>query len=167
MKKLLLVLPSALFLTGCVLGKNTAVTPSPQAPTIEKAQSMDSAMPTQTLLADGNAIFIADQSPGKTIHVDLVVLTNPGYVVIHGSGSDGEPGKVIGHSTVLPAQKNENVSAQLIEAVQEGDRLIAMLHTDNGDGEFAFPGADGPIQDSLGNTIMMQFVATSRVEGSL
>jgi hypothetical protein len=101
-------------------------------------------------------ILITDFSKGESIMVDYVLLERRGFVGIHGQ-IDGKPGEVIGVSSLLEAGETENVNVTLKREVQEGEILFAILHKDDGDGEFSFPGPDTPVTDDYKNIIMSMF----------
>jgi hypothetical protein len=56
---------------------------------------------------------------------------------------DGKPGPVIGHSDLIQPGTHKNYSVA-IDATMAGSAVFPMLHYDNGDGVYEFPGADGP-----------------------
>jgi len=111
-----------------------------------------------------NSVSVPDQAGGTEIYIENVSLEAPGYVVVHRS-EDGKPGAVIGASELLPKGDTANLIISLDEEVVEGDILFAMLHSDDGDGEFTFPGPDVPILDDEGNIVMVRFSILS--EGAL
>lgn len=111
------------------------------------------------MLAGPNAIVAQDQGPGRQITVANVVFEKTGYVVIHRADATGQAGAVIGQSGIISG-KAENVAISLKEMVAAGDTLIAMLHTDDGDGVYEFPGADMPLKDDAGSVVQMKFSIT-------
>lgn len=94
--------------------------------------------------ADGHVmdgLKTAPQKLGHAIVVESVTAGQDGWVVIHAL-KDGKPvvPTSIGH-TYVKAGTTENVHVALTEAV-EGDKVIAMLHSDDGElGVYQF-GAD-------------------------
>ena len=109
-----------------------------------------------------NVIYLADQKPGPKLTVNLVTLAENGYVVIHET-IEGEPGAIIGHTLLLDQGEHSNIEAVLERDSLEGEDLIAMLHEDNGDGEFV-PQADQPIKDANDNVIFMRFRVSLEAE---
>ena len=79
---------------------------------------------------------------GGTVRIASFALGAPGYVVVH-ADANGRPGPVIGRSDLIEAGTYQNVSVE-IDASRAGDRVHPMLHIDDGDGVYEFPGADGP-----------------------
>jgi len=75
------------------------------------------------------------------VSIDSLFLDKPGYVVIH-AVIDGAPGAVLGNSGLLEGSR-EDVVVQVSDYRGRGG-LIAMLHYDDGDGEYLFPGPDAP-----------------------
>lgn len=114
------------------------------------------------ILTDGNAVNAASQPAGSSVVVSLVVLKDPGYVVIH-EDAKGAPGTVIGNSKLLEGE-NRNITVELTRASRDNETLYAMLHMDDGDGVYEFPGDDGPIKSDEGNIILMKFVIGEEAE---
>jgi len=84
-----------------------------------------------------NAISLAEQTAGNEVMVSSYKLTAPGYIVVHAVTEEGNPGDIIGHSSLLSAGVGENVSIMLDSATEAGQQVIAMLHMDtDGNGEF-------------------------------
>lgn len=83
-----------------------------------------------------NSISVPGQQVGTEIFISSLSFINPGFVVIHRVGKDGAPADIIGSSRLFPAGTATNVLVPLNEGekVSVGDMLVAMLHTDNGDG---------------------------------
>ncbi len=73
-----------------------------------------------------------------------MTLDKPGYVVVHKDGG-GKPGPVIGRSELMPAGSYNNVKVSF-DSSQAGTGVFAMLHYDDGNGKYEFPGADGPVK---------------------
>lgn len=120
--------------------------------------------PTSELLLVGdNAIAVSDFTAGDKVTVAMVVLEKPGYVVIH-EDDLGKPGKVIGKSELVASEEAKNIEIKLDRKSVDGEILYAMLHTDDGDGKYEFPGADEPIKDEEGNIVMMTFKVGSEVQ---
>lgn len=100
-----------------------------------------------------NAVYVADQRPGRTVIVGVVNLSASGYAVVH-RDDDGKPGEEIGRSTLLQAGEHTKVSVALDEAVSDNDQLIVALHRDDGDGRYD-AAKDTALQDAAGNDIWM------------
>lgn len=91
------------------------------------------------------------------VTIDSVFLDEPGYVVIH-ANAGGQPGATIGHSDLISGEASD-----VTIDVGTGDAtplVYAMLHYDDGDGEYEFPGDDGPTTVN-GTVVMMQFRLTN------
>lgn len=92
-----------------------------------------------------------DQSvTGNKVTILSVALKENGYVVIH-KEEKGKPGKIIGVSRILAPGIYSNSTIMLVEGVVSGEALVAMLHTDNGDGVFSAE-TDVPVK---GDEMMM------------
>lgn len=102
-----------------------------------------------------NAVFISDQLPSNNVTVNMVMLKDPGFIAIHET-ANGNPGAIIGTSTMLPAGESKSVIIHLTRISKNGEELFAMLHADNGDRVWT-PSNDTPIKDAQGNIIMMKF----------
>ena len=89
------------------------------------------------------SIQVSDQViSADTVTIDTLFLDKAGYVVIHKVTEEGKPGPVIGYSALLNGS-NENVAVKISD--HDGlQALFAMLHYDDGDGSYQFPGPDKP-----------------------
>ncbi len=95
------------------------------------------------------AIYVAEQSPSRTVSVAVVRLEKTGFVAIHEDNA-GEPGKILGASGVLPAGETKNLTPIMLSRVTaDSETLYAMLHFDDGDGAFDVA-KDKPALGSLG-----------------
>jgi len=104
----------------------------------------------------GNAVYMADQRPGVTLKATLVHLEKPGYVVIH-ENLDGAAGDIVGHSDIIAAGEHNNIPVTMTKEFIPGTLLFAMLHTDDGDGEWQ-SARDIALAGTSGNIIMMRFM---------
>ncbi len=93
---------------------------------------------------DEPALIVESQPKGDggSVNIASFTLAEPGYVVVH-ADDDGSPGPVIGRTELIEAGTYEDVDVE-IDAARAGTRVYPMLHTDDGDGEYEFPGADAP-----------------------
>ncbi|MDP3769501.1 MAG: hypothetical protein U1A25_02820 [Candidatus Sungbacteria bacterium] len=113
------------------------------------------------LIIGHNAIYVAEQLPGRSVSVSVVRIEKPGFVVIHEDAGDA-PGKILGVSNLLPAGETKNLlPIMLLRVAQDGEIIYAMLHVDNGDGVFDAED-DKPVFDSVDGTPMMMIVAVSK-----
>lgn len=98
---------------------------------------------------------------GGTVTADKVMAEVNGWLVVHRTGDDMKPGPVVGHAP-LKKGKNNEVTAILTEPVEKGDKLMLMLHAEEGGSEtgiFEYTlGAkeDGPVKvdDKLVMTVI-------------
>lgn len=127
---------------------NMKPTTTPTAPTAPRTE--------EVMIVGKDAIAVTDYSAGETVTVAMVVLSKPGYVVVH-ADTDGAPGAVVGNSVYLPAGESSNVVVSLSRVSVGGEVLYAMLHTDDGDRIYDFPGDDLPTKDEEGNVVLMKF----------
>ena len=73
-----------------------------------------------------------DQSvENGVVSAESVVASQNGWLVVHRTGDDMKPGPVVGHA---PLRKGENadVAAILTEEVAAGDKLMLMIHGEDG-----------------------------------
>src|SRR3989344_6036758 len=103
------------------------------------------------------SISVSDQAVEcNTMKIDSVFLDKPGFVVVHEVAADGKPGQVVGNSELL------NGSASNVQVDYTGvltvcfslPEYIAMLHYDNGDGQYT--SLDEDVTVKAGETIVMQ-----------
>ena len=90
---------------------------------------------TSSMLAGPNAIAAFDQPAANSAVVTLVTMEDDGFVVLHASNK-GQAGAVVGTSRLLRAGAYDNLRINYDVAQSNGAEIIAMLHADNGDGEF-------------------------------
>ncbi len=90
---------------------------------------------TGTAYAGGHAmqtVDAMDQSvENGVVSAENVVASQNGWLVVHHTGDDMKPGPVVGHA---PLRKGENadVAAILTEDVAAGDKLMLMIHGEDG-----------------------------------
>lgn len=116
-------------------------------------------------LVGENAIYVPDQEPDDSVTAGLVVLAEPGFVVIHEADANGNPGAILGASTVLSVGESRNVEITLNRASVDGETLMAMLHRDNGDSAFD-AGEDAPVVENDA-VVMMSFSVSSDLNASV
>jgi len=110
---------------------------------------------TMLMRLEGNAIYVAPQKPAAEIKVTVVNLKEAGYVVVH-EVEDGKPGKIVGSSAILPSGEHQMVPVTLASSYEDGAKLVAMLHVDNGDSSFDAAN-DLPAKDEFQNVVQMEF----------
>jgi len=96
--------------------------------------------------AMADEIMITPQPAGSTLTISAVTITNDGWLVIHAikDGKPVLPGS-IGHVAVK-AGTTENVIVELDTPTKSGDKVLTMLHVDQGYvGTYEFPGPDHPV----------------------
>jgi len=120
------------------------------------------ASPTTPAEGKSGMVGVDDQLAGATVSVKLVSFQKPGFATIH-EENKGQPGPVIGVSVLLPVGASTNVVVPVSPSTVSGKVYFAMLHSDDSDGTYQFPGPDGPLQAADGTVVMMKFTATSAV----
>ncbi|WP_428643289.1 DUF7282 domain-containing protein [Roseibium sp.] len=68
---------------------------------------------------------------GGTVTAEEIVTGANGWLVVHRTEDGMKPGPVVGHAP-LKKGKNMNVTAILTEEVAQGDKLMLMLHGEDG-----------------------------------
>lgn len=100
-----------------------------------------------------NGLIVGGRLAGDPIVITKVKLSTPGYVVIH-ADNNGVPGTILAESALLPAGVTADVTIELGRTTKAGQTYWAMLHGDDGDGKFEFPGPDAPIKNESGDIVM-------------
>ena len=117
------------------------------------------------LVIGQNAIYVTEQTPGRSVTVSIVRLEKPGFVVIY-QDAGGTPGAVLGVSNLLPAGETEDAAPIILSrTTADGEVLHAMLHLDDGDGQFDAV-VDQPARDPVGEgpVAMEVIVSTDAAE---
>ncbi|MGP9820881.1 DUF7282 domain-containing protein [Salinarimonas sp. NSM] len=117
------------------------------------------ALSTTALAQDMPMVEAMDQDVSNgVVSATSVNAPENGWLVVHRTGDDMKPGPVVGHAP-LRAGMTEDVAAILTEEVASGDKLMLMVHSEDGGmqtGIFEYTlGAteDGPIRMD-GNLVM-------------
>ena len=109
------------------------------------------------LLSGEDAIFVDDQKSGNNeVVVGLVVLSQPGFVVVH-KDDDGLPGEIIGSSIWLEGEV-EDFYVSVSESLETDAIYYAVLYADNGDQEFN-ASVDKMTENESGAIVLMTFTA--------
>ena len=111
-----------------------------------------------TSAVPANSISPTLQNEGAVATIDFALLGETGYVVVHRATEDDTPGTVIGNSELLPEGSLEDITITLSEDIADGDVLFFMLHRDDGNGTYEFPGPDTPITTTDGRPITTRVV---------
>ena len=68
---------------------------------------------------------------GGTVVAGSVVAPANGWLVVHRTGDGMKPGSVVGHAPLMKGE-NTDVAAILTEEVKPGEKLMLMLHGEDG-----------------------------------
>jgi hypothetical protein len=90
------------------------------------------------------------------VFVNFVLVKDAGFVVVHEINADGSAGKVIGGSALLPAGQSSGVTITVSKEMKDGEKYIAMIHKDNGDG-VREESNDPAVLDDKGNVVQALF----------
>jgi len=82
-----------------------------------------------------NTISVVDQPAGLKVIIESATLAEQGWVVIH-EDRDGAPGNILGAQRFEPGTSAGEV--ELLRNTVEGGLYYAMLHGDDGDGQFDY-----------------------------
>ncbi len=88
-----------------------------------------------------NSVVLSPAETGNFARVQSATLLAPGYVVIYRVNSNSDT-SVLGSSELLEAGTYSDLSIQLDSPIVREQTVVAVLHEDDGDGEFEFPGSD-------------------------
>ena len=88
-----------------------------------------------------NSVILAENETGNFATIASANFTDDGYVAVYKVNSQGET-TLMGNTDLLEAGMHTNVSVQLNTVVAEGETIVAVMHQDDGDGEFEFPESD-------------------------
>lgn len=104
------------------------------------------------------SVSVSDQpTDNRSVVIDRVELSEPGFVVIHNETllTEGDAvGSVVGNSELLPAGVHENVRVTLDSPVGN-ETIVAMPHRDTNDNAaYDFPDADGPFTNAEGGAVV-------------
>ena len=144
MKKYLILLGliSIVFISACAQQQQPVQSPTPVPARVDVIETKPSVAVDEQKVENDNVV------------VTRLFLDKPGYIVIH-KVADGNPGAVIGNSGILNGV-NSNVNVGISDYENENE-LIAMLHYDDGDGNYEFPGDDTPTT-SDGKVVLQKFI---------
>lgn len=107
-------------------------------------------------IATESAVLTSDQTVGSSVTITSATFAKPGYVVIH-QQKGAEVESVIGQSKLYQAGTYANVKVTLTRPSIAGETLYTMLHDDDGDGTYEFPGPDAPTQNKAGQVVITSF----------
>lgn len=99
--------------------------------------------PKYALYAKESSLLVSPVNAGNTVEITKAVLAVPGYVVVS-TLKNNLPDLVLGHSELLKGE-NSNVKIKLIRDLSKGEQIFVGLNSDDGDGQFEYPGKDIPI----------------------
>lgn len=157
---LVVVVVSNIIIAGLVVYL-AKVTTKPQQPSKADQEASSSAQltppkPTKPPIPKDWGLKISDQAQGATITVDYLAALKPGWVIIYGD-EGGQPGKIISE-TIPPFEAGtfEN-NVFILRTPLINGRYFAVLHTEDDNGSFDFPGSDKEALDSKGGKIIQSF----------
>jgi hypothetical protein len=112
---------------------NTPTTTQNNVATTSGQNNTNTNVPAAT--SSMNAVVLGEVQSGSAITVAQATLTKPGYIVLYLTTSQGES-SVVGNSDLLQAGTHTNTRIQLDKPAADRQAVVAVLHTDDGDGKF-------------------------------
>ena len=89
---------------------------------------------TGPVLGDGHGqgVKASDQDVSAgTVTASEIMADANGWLVVHRTDDSGKPGPVVGHAP-LKKGMNSDVAAILTEPVKKGEKLMLMIHSEQG-----------------------------------
>lgn len=101
---------------------------------------------------------ISDQFEGITITLDLLASPKKGWFVLY-KDAGGVPGELL-EEAIPPYEAGtySGIVFFLRTPLVSGQKYFAILHTEDGDAEFNFPGPDKEALNSKGDKVMQSFI---------
>ena len=116
-----------------------------------------SEVPSQEEILKGKVSFkIENVVSGSEVVASEVTFNIPGFVVIY-EGEEVNADKILGDSGILLTGTSENIIIRLRKSVASGQKVTAVMHTDNGNEIFDSPMKDLPIKTRGSNTVSKTF----------
>ncbi|MFH1404319.1 MAG: hypothetical protein ABIH11_08635 [Candidatus Altiarchaeota archaeon] len=115
------------FTFGCIGGQDAGTTT-----TLKKTVKTTVKAPRVPFMKIGEALT-------NKITISKVYIDKPGFI-----GLWNENRKLIARSNVITGEMTNVVL--LTDGLNNGDKVLVMLHYDDGDGKLMFPGPDKPVQ---------------------
>ncbi|MEX0917524.1 MAG: hypothetical protein WDZ93_00015 [Candidatus Paceibacterota bacterium] len=94
-----------------------------------------------------NNVVLAENETGNFATIASATFTQQGFVAIYKVDSQGKT-TLIGNTDLLEAGTHSNISVQLDSIVAKEETIVAVMHADDGDGEFEFPESDFYLNNS-------------------
>lgn len=152
----LVLITATILLAGCARTQPQPNQPTPAAiPSVSPSPAKTTTAPARV---GGNLIYVPEQTPGSVVTVAQVGLEQPGYVVVHRAAGE-KPGPIVGASALIAAGDHADLAVSLSQRTADGQTFFAMLHRDDGDGQFDAR-TDAPVKDQFGNVMMMEFTVS-------
>ncbi len=91
-----------------------------------------------------DAVVLGTVTPGSIILISKVQLSKPGFVMIHASEA-GVAGDIVATGDLLPTGESADIIITMPTNTKLGEQYVAMLHSDDGNGQYDNPSVDPPI----------------------
>ena len=130
---------------------------SQEEPSVNEEAQEISEVPSQEEILKGKVSFkIENVVSGNEVVVSDVTFYLPGFVVIY-DGEEVNADKILGDSGILLNGTSENIIITLRKSVASGQKITAVMHTDDGNEIFDSPMKDLPIKTRGSNTVLKTF----------
>lgn len=104
-------------------------------------QSTSMNVAQNTSVPAANRVILGEVEPGNIVTVPQAQLLKDGYVVLYKVDNRGEA-TLVGKTQVLGAGVHNNLKIQLSGPAVDRQAIVAVLHGDDGDEKFEYPGED-------------------------
>ena len=155
-KTVIIAVIAAVVLLGVVIYATTSVSPDEDTdPSTENTTQNNDANNNDSTVVAGdddsdagfgvsgsiNSVVLEPTETGNFVNVRSATLVDPGFVVVYQVKSNNDT-EVIGSSDLLLPGSYEDITIQLDTVIAFEQTVVAVLHEDDGDGEFSFPESD-------------------------
>lgn len=108
-----------------------------QQQTTEQTKPQNNTGQATNQLTGTDSISVSNQTAGtKSVFIDNINLSAPGYVVISTIGANDKPDKVIGTSKLISVGAKQDLEIPLTTALQKKLTYIVQIYLDNGNKNF-------------------------------
>lgn len=152
---------AATFLAGVIVGVGSfaIINSARDAKENVAALSTINATTTAAFIEGSNGVIVPTNTAGKTVALDQVVLSKPGWVAIH-DDVNGTPGRILGAKLFDSGKSNGYV--ELLRATVPGTSYFAVLHNDDGNYKNFNVKTDTILKNESGAIIMTKFTTEAR-----
>lgn len=162
-QKIIIAIIAILIIVGAVawyVSSNKAVAPETNTNTAQNTDGTPlapgdvpgDAPETNPTIPTSDTIAVSTQIPGDYVTIDNVFLSQPGFIDIHESTSNGQPGKSVGVSGLLGVGAKQDLEVKA--TIKPGAKYFAVIHVDDGDKKYNYPADAAATKNGLPLQIM-------------